>query len=290
VNSKAWLMAARPRTLTAAIAPVIVGTALAWRAGAFQPFTALAALLVSVLIQIGANFANDLYDFKKGADAVGRVGPTRVTTAGLLSPAQVAAGMWLVFAIAALLGAYVAWRGGWPLLVLGAACILAGWAYTAGPFPLGYNGLGDVAVFIFFGLGGTLGTYYAQAHALSWPALWAAVPVGLLTTNIIIVNNVRDVETDRAVGKRTLAVLFGRSAACWEYALLAVMAYAGPVAFVLLRWASGWILLPLLTLPLAVTHTRALFTLSGPALNRTLGGTAQLLAQYAVLFALGLMF
>ena len=282
-------MAARPRTLTAAVAPVIVGTALAWRAGAFQPLIALAALLVSLLIQIGANFANDLYDFKKGADAVGRVGPTRVTTAGLLSPAQVGAGMWLVFSVAALLGAYVAWMGGWPLLVLGAACILAGWAYTAGPFPLGYNGLGDVAVFIFFGLGGTLGTYYAQARALTWPALWAAVPVGLLTTNIIIVNNVRDVDTDRAVGKRTLAVLLGRTAACWEYVLLAVIAYAVPVAFVLLRWAGGWALLPLLTIPLAVSHTRALFTLSGPALNRTLGGTAQLLAQYAALLALGLL-
>ncbi len=287
-NSKAWLMAARPRTLTAAVAPVIVGTALAWRAGAFQPLTALAALLVSLLIQIGANFANDLYDFKKGADAVGRVGPTRVTTAGLLTPAQVAQGMWAVFALAALLGAYVAWVGGWPLLLLGAACLLAGWAYTAGPFPLGYNGLGDVAVFIFFGVGGTLGTYYAQAHALTWPALWAAVPVGLLTTNIIIVNNVRDVETDRAVGKRTLAVLLGRTAACWEYVLLALIAYAVPIIFVAQGWAGGWALLPLLTAPLAVRHTRVLFTTRGPALNRTLAGTAQLLAQYAVLFAIGI--
>lgn len=281
-------MAARPRTLTAAIAPVIVGTALAWRAGAFQPVIALAVLFVSLLIQIGANFANDLYDFKKGADAVGRVGPTRVTTAGLLTPAQVAAGMWAVFALAALLGTYVAWAGGWPLFALGAVCILAGWAYTAGPFPLGYNGLGDVAVFIFFGLGGTLGTYYAQAHSLSWPALWAAVPVGLLTTNIIIVNNVRDAETDRAVGKRTLAVLLGRTAACWEYALFALIAYAVPILFIAQKWAGGWMLLPLLTAPLAVRHTRALFITNGPALNHTLGGTAQLLAQYAVLFAVGI--
>lgn len=285
---RTWIMASRPRTLTAAIVPVVVGTAVAVRDRVFNPWVALAALFSAVMIQIGTNLANDLFDFKKGADTHTRLGPTRVTSAGLLTPREVEIGMWVVFGLAAASGLYVIYVGGWPMLVIGVASILAGVAYTAGPFPLGYNGLGDLAVFIFFGLVAVLGTYYAQARAVTLGAVLAAVPVGALATAILVVNNVRDADTDRAAGKRTLAVLLGRGAARAEYAVLLTLAYAAPLALWLLRGASVWALLPLLTLPVAVRLARVVITTEGPALNRALAGTAQFLALYGVLFALGI--
>jgi 1,4-dihydroxy-2-naphthoate polyprenyltransferase len=285
---RAWVMASRPRTLTASIVPVIVGTALAVRDGVFNMWVALAALLAAVLIQIGTNLANDLHDFKKGADTDTRLGPTRVTSAGLLTPREVESGMWVVFGLAAACGLYVVYVGGWPILVIGITSILAGIAYTAGPFPLGYNGLGDVAVFIFFGLAGVMGTYYAQARAVTLDAFVTAVPVGALTTNILVVNNVRDTDTDRAAGKRTLAVLWGRGAARAEYAVLLALAYGAPLVLWLLRGARVWVLLPLLTIPVAVRLARVVITTEGPALNRALAETAQFLAFYGLLFALGL--
>ena len=285
---RAWIMASRPRTLTASIVPVVVGTAVAVRDGVFNPWVALAALFSAVMIQIGTNLANDLFDFKKGADTHTRLGPTRVTSARLLTPREVEIGMWVVFGLAAASGLYVIYVGGWPMLVIGVASILAGVAYTAGPFPLGYNGLGDLAVFIFFGLVAVLGTYYAQARAVTLGVLLAAVPVGALATAILVVNNVRDADTDRAAGKRTLAVLLGRGAARAEYAVLLTLAYAAPLALWLLRGASVWALLPLLSLPVAVRLARVVITTEGPALNRALAGTAQLLALYGVLFALGI--
>ena len=285
---RTWIMASRPRTLTASIVPVVVGTAVAVRDGVFNPWVALAALFSAVMIQVGTNLANDLFDFKKGADTHTRLGPTRVTSAGLLTPREVEIGMWVVFGLAAASGLYVIYVGGWPMLVIGVASILAGVAYTAGPFPLGYNGLGDLAVFIFFGLVAVLGTYYAQARAVTLGAVLAAVPVGALATAILVVNNVRDADTDRAAGKRTLAVLLGRGAARAEYAVLLTLAYAAPLALWLLRGASVWALLPLLTLPVAVRLARVVITTEGPALNRALAGTAQLLALYGVLFALGI--
>lgn len=285
---RAWIMASRPRTLTASIVPVVVGTAVAVRDRVFNPWVALAALFSAVMIQIGTNLANDLFDFKKGADTHTRLGPTRVTSARLLTPREVEIGMWVVFGLAAASGLYVIYVGGWPMLVIGVASILAGVAYTAGPFPLGYNGLGDLAVFIFFGLVAVLGTYYAQARAVTLGAVLAAVPVGALATAILVVNNVRDADTDRAAGKRTLAVLLGRGAARAEYAVLLTLAYAAPLALWLLRGASVWALLPLLTLPVAVRLARVVITTEGPALNRALAGTAQLLALYGVLFALGI--
>ena len=285
---RTWIMASRPRTLTAAIVPVVVGTAVAVRDRVFNPWVALAALFSAVMIQIGTNLANDLFDFKKGADTHTRLGPTRVTSARLLTPREVEIGMWVVFGLAAASGLYVIYVGGWPMLVIGVASILAGVAYTAGPFPLGYNGLGDLAVFIFFGLVAVLGTYYAQARAVTLGVFLAAVPVGALATAILVVNNVRDADTDRAAGKRTLAVLLGRGAARAEYAVLLTLAYAAPLALWLLRGASVWALLPLLTLPVAVRLARVVITTEGPALNRALAGTAQLLALYGVLFALGI--
>jgi 1,4-dihydroxy-2-naphthoate polyprenyltransferase len=285
-----WIMASRPRTLTAAMTPVVVGTALALQAHAFNAPLALAALISAVLIQIGANFANDLYDFRKGADTPGRLGPTRVTSAGLLAPRTVEIGMWLTFGLAALFGLYLINAGGWPILAIGVASILAGIAYTGGPLPLGYMGLGDLLVFIFFGLVAVGGTFYVQAHALAPQVIFAAAAIGVLTTNILVVNNVRDVDTDRAAGKRTLAVILGRQAARVEYALLLLVAYATPFVLWLAFKLSPAVLLALLSLPLAVRLARTVFTAGdGPALNQALAGTAQLLAVYGALLAIGII-
>jgi 1,4-dihydroxy-2-naphthoate octaprenyltransferase len=287
-NLNHWLLAARPRTLTAAVAPVIVGSALAYRDSAFDPGAGLAALLGAVLIQVGANFANDVYDFKKGADA-NRVGPIRVTTAGLLSAREVEIGMWLAFAAAAVFGLYLIAIGGWPILVIGLLSILAAIAYTAGPFPLGYNGLGDLFTFIFFGLIAVMGTYYVHAGRVTPEAFLASLSMAALITNLLVVNNVRDLDTDRTAGKRTLAVIFGRDAARMEYDFLLGLAYLVPIVFVLAFGFGAWALLPLVSLPLAVRLTRALRSESGPALNRTLAGSAQLAAVYAALFAVGVI-
>lgn len=286
---QSWRLASRPRTLPAAIAPVIVGAALAIHAGAFRPLAALAALLAALLIQIGSNFANDLGDFRRGADIRERVGPLRVTSAGLLSPREVKAGMFVVFGLAALCGVYLIVLGGWPILAIGLLSILAAVAYTAGPLPFGYYGLGDLAVFIFFGLVAVVGTFYVQARFIT-PLVWlAALPMGALVTNILVVNNIRDADTDMRVGKRTLAVLLGRRGARGEYLALLALAYAIPAILWLNFGLNAWVLLALLTLPLALQQMRAVFTVTGPALNKTLAGTAQLAVWYALAFAVGLV-
>jgi 1,4-dihydroxy-2-naphthoate polyprenyltransferase len=285
----AWVLAGRPRTLFASLAPVVVGTALALQVGEFRPLAALAALVVAVAIQVGTNFANDLGDYRRGADTAERLGPTRVTSAGLLSPRQVAAGMWVAFGCAAAAGIYLASIGGWPVLVAGAASIVAGIAYTAGPLPLGYYGLGDLAVFVFFGLVGTVGTFYVQTLEITTLAFACAVPVGALITAILAVNNLRDADTDRAAGKRTLAVLLGRRGVRIEYFALLAIAYIAPIALLLFFGQRAWVLLPFITLPVAIRLLRAVFTTLGPALNRTLAGTAQLALLYSVAFAVGLV-
>lgn len=284
-----WLLAARPKTLPAAAVPVIVGTAVALSERVFSPGPALAALLGALLIQIGTNLANDVFDFKKGADTTARLGPVRVTQAGLLSPGQVLAGMWFTFGLAALIGVYLVLEGGWPIVIIGLLSIAAGLAYTGGPFPLGYNGLGDLFVFIFFGLVAVGGTYYVQAGLVSLAAWAAAVPVGLLATAILVVNNLRDIDTDRAAGKKTLAVRLGARGVQMEYTLLVVGAYACP----LLMWLTGtstvWVLLAWLSLLL----TRPLFQLiwreKGRVLNQALAGTARLELVYGLLFSAGLI-
>ncbi len=290
VRLRPWIMASRPPTLPAAAIPVVVATAVAARAGALHWPAALAALVAALLIQIGANYANDLYDFQRGADIPARLGPTRVTTAGLLSPRAVTIGMWAMFGLAALCGLYLLARGGWPILLIGVASILAAIIYTGGPFPIGYHGLGDLFAFLFFGLGAVLGTYYAQALTVSWAAVLASIAMGALVTDILIVNNVRDIETDRAVGKRTLAVILGREAACVEYALLLGVAYSVPLLFWLGLGAGPWVLLPIVSLPMGVRLVHTLATRrEGPVLNRALARTAQLLLVYGVLFSLGLL-
>jgi len=284
-----WILAARPKTLPAAAAPVVMGTAVAISEHVFQPGPALAALLGALLLQIGANFANDVFDFKKGADTTERLGPTRVTQAGLLSPGQVMAGMWITFSLAALVGLYLVFGGGWPIVVIGLLSIASAIAYTGGPFPLGYNGLGDLFVFIFFGLVAVCGTYYVQAGTVSAAAVLTSIPVGLLATAILVVNNLRDINTDRAAGKKTLAVRLGEKGAQTEYLLLAGVSYA----ISLLMWLTGvsttWVMLSWLSLPMLKPLVQMILHVKGRPLNKALAGTARLELVYSVLFSAGLV-
>lgn len=283
-----WLGASRPRTLPAAVAPVLVGSALAWRDGAFDARAAGLCLAFALLVQIGTNFANDYYDFIQGADTAARVGPRRAVAAGLIAPAVMRRAMVLVFAVAFACGlGLIAWGGPW-LLVVGVASILCGVAYTGGPWPLGYHGLGDVFVFLFFGLVAVGATYFVQAGRIATEAVLAAVPVGLLAVNILVVNNYRDADTDTAAGKRTLVVRFGRPFARAQFALSLAAAFAVPAVFAV-RARSAWPLLPLLLLPMAVRHIVRLRDTTAPAeLIALLGDTGRLLAFYALLLSAGL--
>ncbi len=284
-----WMLASRPKTLPAAAAPVVVGMAVAWHDGVFSFLPALVALLGALLLQIGANFANDVYDFKKGADAGERLGPTRVTQSGLLSPKAVETGMWLTFALAAIVGVYLVIIGGWVIVGIGLASIAAAIAYTGGPYPLGYNGLGDIFVFIFFGLVAVVGTYFVQSNTATALAWWSAVPIGFLATNILVVNNLRDIDSDRVSGKRTLAVRWGEMGAQSEYIGLLFAAYAIPPILVLLRLASPTVMLTWLSLPLTQRLWRDVFHAKGRALNATLAATAQLELVFAILFSVGIV-
>ena len=285
-----WIHACRVPTLTAAVVPVLVGSAVAWRHEAFRAGPALAALAGAVFIQIGTNLANDLFDFAKGADSPARIGPPRALAMGWLTPAAVRDGMIVSFAAAVVAGIYLVEVGGWPILAIGVASIAAGIAYTAGPYALAYMGLGDAFVFIFFGIVAVLGTYYVQAGGLDPEAALAALPVGALATAILVVNNVRDADSDRAVGKRTLAVLLGPRAARAEFGALLLCAYMIPVGL----WAHGirsaWVLLPLATATLAARTLHAVVEhAGGPALNRALLDTARLHALFGLLFAAGIV-
>ncbi|RAL23673.1 1,4-dihydroxy-2-naphthoate polyprenyltransferase [Lujinxingia litoralis] len=284
---KSWLLASRPKTLPAAAVPVVVGSAVAFGQQKFALGPALAALAGAALIQIGTNFANDYFDAKSGADNENRLGPTRAVQAGLVTPNAMKWATVLAFLASALVGLYLIGVGGWPILVIGILSILSGIAYTGGPYPLGYNGLGDVFVFIFFGLIAVTATHYVQALSFSVEALVASVPIGLLSTAILIVNNYRDIDTDRVAHKNTLAVRLGRSATRKQYAITVLGAYAVPLAQVLAGLSSIWVLLPLLSLPLAFKNIRALARLEGPALNPLLARTAGLLTLFGLLYAIG---
>ena len=286
----AWLLAIRPRTLPAAAAGVITGSALAWRDGFFRPGAALACLFTALLLQIGSNLANDVFDFERGTDTPDRLGPMRVTQAGLLTPSQVKYGMAVVFALAALPGLYLAWLGGWPIILIGIAAILSAIAYTGGPFPLGYYGLGDLFVFIFFGLAAVTGTYYVQAGSVSAAAWWMTIPAGLLITAILVVNNLRDLENDRKAGKHTLAVLLGERATRTQYLICILAAYLVlPLAAWLgvIPWSS---MLAWVSLPLALRSTRTVFASRGRALNAALAWTGQTALLFSLIFWIGLSF
>jgi 1,4-dihydroxy-2-naphthoate octaprenyltransferase len=287
---KTWAAAARPRTLPAAVAPVLVGSGLVWRDGRFDGRAAGLCLGFALLVQIGTNFANDYYDFVNGADTAARVGPRRAVAAGLILPGTMRVAMWGTLAAAFLFGlGLVAWGGAW-LLVIGVVSILCGVAYTGGPWPLGYHGLGDVFVFIFFGLVAVCATYFVQAGRVGLDAILAAVPVGLLTANILVVNNYRDMETDAAAGKRTLVVRFGRGFARTQFAGSLVVALVAVPAILAWRDQNFWRLLPLALLPMASRHVSRLRTQILPAQQiKLLGDTGKLLALYAVLLTAGLV-
>lgn len=285
-----WMMAARPKTLPAAVGPVLVGTAAAIEAGRFRPLPALAALAVALLLQIGVNMANDYFDFMKGIDTTERLGPTRVAASGLISPARLRLGMAVVFGTSILLGGYLMYAGGWPVIVIGLAAILAALAYSGGPFPIASHGLGDLFVFIFFGLVAVCGTYYVQARSLTWLAVASAVPPGLLITAILVVNNLRDIETDARTGKRTLAVILGADGSRIEFYSLLGLAYLAPCILIALGWISFWGLLPFASIPMAIPLIRVMREkVAGRALNKSLADTARLSLVYSLLFAVGLI-
>jgi 1,4-dihydroxy-2-naphthoate octaprenyltransferase len=284
-----WVLAARPKTLSAASVPVLVGSACAFALGGFQLGPALAALGGALLLQIGANFANDVYDYEKGADTAARLGPTRAVQAGLISPRAMKRGMFVVFALSLLIGAYLTAVAGPVILAIGVASILSAVAYTGGPYPLGYNGLGDVFVFSFFGLVAVCGTVFVQVGEVPALALWCSLPVGALATAILVVNNLRDAEQDAQVGKRTLAVRWGARAVVLEYGVLLALSYAVPLFLATSSAQGRFVLLPLLTLPLARRLMRAVATERGRDLNARLAGTAKLLLIFGLLFTLGIV-
>jgi len=283
-------MAARVRTLPASVAPVLVGTALALGAGHFDALAFAAALLGAMLIQVGTNLSNDYSDARRGADTEDRLGPVRVTAGGLLPPSQVLLATWVTFGLAVACGAYLVAVAGPELLAVGGASILAGVLYTGGPRPYGYEGLGELFVFLFFGVVAVVGSYFVQVQELPWEAFVCAVPVGLLASAILLVNNVRDLETDRRAGKRTLAVRIGRARARTLYkAMLAGTFLTAPVP-----WLAGsmtaWLLLSWAPVPLAVGLSRTLDTRTdGPALNSALARTGMLQLVFCVLLAAGIL-
>jgi 1,4-dihydroxy-2-naphthoate octaprenyltransferase len=284
-----WLSASRPRTLPAAVAPVLVGTAMAAHDHHLVEPAALLCLAFALLVQVGTNFANDYYDFVKGADTEARVGPRRAVAAGLVSPATMRRAMLGVFAAAFVLGlGLIYWGGPW-MLAVGVASILSGYAYTGGPWPLGYHGLGDIFVFVFFGLVAVSTTYFVQARAVSGMVLLASVPMGLLAANILLVNNYRDADTDALANKRTVVVRFGRRYANAQYGLSIAVALLVPLAF-FARGYGAWCLLPLAVAPMAFSHAKRLKSAQGPGeLVALLGDTGKFLALYAVLFSAGVL-
>ena len=283
-------MAARPRTLPAAVAPVLVGTALGAERADFRPLAFVAALVGSILIQVGTNLSNDYSDARRGADTEDRLGPVRVTAGGLVPPRQVLVATWVTFALAVLVGLYLVYVAGWELLLVGIASILAGVLYTGGPRPYGYEGLGEVFVFAFFGVVAVVGSYFVQTEELAWEAFALAVPVGMLAASILMVNNIRDRETDARAGKRTLAVRLGPQNARAIYALMVFGAYV----LLPITWIGEgldiWVLLPILTLPLAVRLTALVSERTdGPSLNAALAQTGMLQLAFCVLLSVGIL-
>jgi 1,4-dihydroxy-2-naphthoate polyprenyltransferase len=285
-----WVMAARLRTLPAAVAPVLVGTALAGTEDRFRVGAFIAALLGAIFIQVGTNLSNDYSDARRGADTEDRLGPVRVTAGGLVPPRQVLMATYITFGLAVVCGAYLVYVAGPLLLAIGAASILAGVLYTGGPRPYGYEGLGEVFVFLFFGVAAVAGSYFAQSEQWDWEAFVLSVPVGLLASAVLVVNNVRDMETDRRAGKRTLAVRLGRERTRMLYAVMVLV----PFPVVLIPWLAGsldaWVLLSWLVLPIALRLIKTIHEhADGPTLNRALAGTAMMELVFCLLLSAGIL-
>ena len=289
-RSAAWRLAIRPQTLPVSIGPVLVGVAAGWAEGGWRPVAAVAAIVVALLLQIAANLANDLFDFRAGTDTADRLGPPRAAALGLLTERELIAGIAVVVGLAALGGLVLVAIGGPVILVLGLAAIVSLLAYSGGPWPYGYHGLGEVFVFVFFGVVAVAGTAYLQTDRWEPLSFAASIPMGCLVTVVLAVNNLRDIDTDAATGKRTLAVRIGVRATQIECALLVLVAYAVPIVLVVGRWLGPAAMLPLLSLPLAVPLARIVFAGGEPRrLNAVLGGTARLSLVFALLFTLGIV-
>lgn len=287
----AWILASRPATLPAAAVPVLVGAAAAVSEGAsFRVSIFAVTMATALLIQIGTNFANDYSDFRRGADHDGRLGPARATQTGMLTHGAVRRGIVIAFALAALLGIYLSWIGGWMIVLIGLLSIICGLAYTGGPWPFGYHGLGDVFVFVFFGVVAVSGTAFLQLGEWSALALVMSIPVGLLVTNILVVNNLRDLATDRAARKNTLAVRLGERRTRSQYAVFTALAYIVPACVALSSPSRRWLLLPWISAPLAILLvSRVLTGVSGRELNPMLKRTGLLLLLFGVLLSAGLI-
>ena len=287
---KIWIDASRPKTLAAAFTPVLIGASIAWNDGSFSTIATSFALVCAFLIQIGTNFANDYFDFIKGADTEERIGFTRATSAGLIKPKTMLRATILSMSLAFIFGLYLVWIGGWIILVLGSLSLLFGILYTGGPYPLGYNGLGDIFVFIFFGIVAVMATYYVNALEWSASSFWASLAVGALCTNILVVNNLRDVVQDKKVGKRTLGVLFGETALKFEYTLMLLLAFAIPPHFYFKLSFSLYVFLPFLLFPLGFYLSKKIWKETNKALlNGVLEKTAQFMALFGILFAIGII-
>lgn len=284
-----WWLAARPKTLPASIAPILVGSAVAWFEDGFHALTALMALITALLLQIAANFANDVLDFRRGADTAERVGPLRVTSSGLITERQMIVATAATLALSVVTGLYLVYRGGWPFLLIGIFAIICAVAYTGGPFPLAYLGLGEVFVFLFFGLFAVTGTAYLQTHEITALSLLAAIPAGAMGTGILIVNNLRDIRQDAVAGKRTVAVLIGPDRTRIEY--LAMLAATIILPFVLWigGWLNAWALLTVLSWPLFLSLAKQVYHRTGPALNATLGATGRTSLVFNLLLVVALV-
>jgi len=281
---QSWVLASRPKTLLAAVVPVMVGSALAISQGSFTPLYSIIALFCSILIQVGTNFTNDLYDYLKGADNESRKGPLRVLASGFISATEMKFAIITIFGTAFLLGMYLVYSCGIVVLIIGVISILAGLAYTAGPYPLAYNGLGDIFVFTFFGIVGTAGTYYLHLHEFNLLSFLVSIPVGALITNILVVNNFRDIEEDKEANKYTLAVKLGKTFTKYQFINSIVISYLVVFIIFFLYDFNYWIFLPLVSLPVAFRLVKMLNTFEGEQLNRTL----ELAAKYAAFFGLSL--
>lgn len=282
-----WILAARPRTLGAAVVPVLAGTALAFAARSLDPLTTILILACAVLIQIATNYFNDAIDHAKGADSAARIGPTRVTSAGLLGPRAVMRGGAVCLAMAVLLSVPLVLHGGWPIVVIGLFSLFFAYAYTGGPFPLAYLGLGEIFVVLFFGIIAVAGTFYLNTLAWSWESVLAGLQIGLHASVLLAVNNLRDIESDRAAGKRTLAARFGLTFARRENAALVMAPFVLGIAWLPLGYLWAF-LLPLMTLPLAWWLARAcLAAAPDRSVNRLLAQAAALHTAFGLLLALG---
>lgn len=285
---QAWMLAIRPKTLPAGAVPIVLASALAYADGVFKPLPALIALVCALGIQIATNFINEIYDFRKGADTADRLGPTRTVAAGIISEKTMITVSAALAASVFLLGLFLVAIGGWPILLVGMLSLLFAWAYTGGPFPIAYSGLGDVFVFIFFGLVAVGGTYFVQALTLPLSVLVAAAAPGALSVNILLVNNIRDIDTDRKVGKMTLPARIGAPAARGIYVFLTLLAYLVPLYMIGIGY-SLWCLLSLLSIPLAIGMVQDLYRSGGRELNKVLAGTGKVLTVHGALFSAGLI-